>query len=62
VHIIKAHSIFNDRMTALTLTTNRFDDETKVAFLDLYSKLDDTVALDNGEVSNEETQTSKDTL
>jgi hypothetical protein len=33
----------------LTLTTNRFDDETKVAFLDLYSKLDDTVAMNDDE-------------
>ena len=49
VHIIKAHSIFKDRMTAITLATNRFDDETKVAFLDLYSKLDDTVALNDEE-------------
>ena len=62
VHIIKAHSIFNDRMTAITMCTNRFDEETKVAFLDLYTKLDDTIVIDDGEVSNEETQTSKDTL
>jgi MoxR-like ATPase len=43
VHIIKAFSIFGDRMTAIEMCTNRFDDETKVAFLDLYSKLDETV-------------------
>ena len=43
VHIIKAYSIFNDRMTAITMCTNRFDDETKVAFLDLYTKLDETI-------------------
>ena len=49
VHIIKAHSIFKDRMTSLTLTTNRFDDETKMAFLDLYSKLDETVAMNDDE-------------
>jgi MoxR-like ATPase len=46
VHIIKAHSIFNDRMTAITMCTNRFDDETKVAFLDLYTKLDDTIVIE----------------
>ena len=45
VHIIKAYSIFNDRMTAITMCTNRFDEETKVAFLDLYTKLDATVEL-----------------
>lgn len=41
VHIAKAYSIFNDRMTAVKLCINRFDEDTKVAFLDLYSKLDD---------------------
>ena len=46
VHIIKAYSIFNDRMTAITMCTNRFDDETKVAFLDLYTKLDETIVTD----------------
>ena len=53
VHIIKAHSIFNDRMTAITMCTNRFDDETKVAFLDLYTKLDDTIFVDPEEESSE---------
>ena len=40
VHIIKAFSIFNDRMTAIEMCTNRFDEETKLAFRDLYTKLD----------------------
>ena len=40
VHIIKAFAIFGDRMTAIEMCTNRFDDETKVAFTDLYTKLD----------------------
>ena len=43
VHIIKAYSIFGDRMNAITMCTARFDDETKLAFLDLYTKLDETV-------------------
>ena len=40
VHIIKAYAIFNDRMTAIEMCTNRFDEETKLAFRDLYTKLD----------------------
>ena len=30
-------------MKAITLCVNRFDEETKTAFLDLYSKVDSTV-------------------
>ena len=41
VHIIKAYSIFKDRLTAIEMCTNRFDDETKLAFIDLYTKLDE---------------------
>lgn len=40
VHIAKAYKIFKDRMKAIELCVNRFDAETKVAFLDLYSKVD----------------------
>jgi hypothetical protein len=40
VHIAKAYSIFGDRMKAIELCVNRFDTETKLAFLDLYTKVD----------------------
>ncbi len=40
VHIAKAYSIFKDRMKAIKLCVARFDDETKEAFMDLYSKVD----------------------
>ena len=40
VHIIGAFSIFKDKMTAIQLTVNRFDAETKESFLDLYTKID----------------------
>ena len=43
VHIAKAYEIFGDKMKAIQLCVNRFDDETKIAFLDLYSKLDVSV-------------------
>ena len=40
VHIAKAFKIFGDRMKAIELCVNRFDTDTKMAFLDLYSKVD----------------------
>jgi hypothetical protein len=39
-HIIRAYSIFGNKMKALKVCVNRFDDETKSAFLDLYEKVD----------------------
>lgn len=43
IHIAKVYEVFKDKMEAITLCLNGFDDETKTAFLDLYSKCDDTV-------------------
>lgn len=40
VNIAQAYSIFGDRMEAIKLCVNRFDDDTKTAFLDLYSKME----------------------
>ena len=40
VHIIRAFSIFKDKAKAIQVCTNRFDDETKQSFLELYDKVD----------------------
>jgi len=40
VHIIRAYSIFQDKAKAIQVCVNRFDDETKQAFLELYDKVD----------------------
>tara|TARA_B100000287_G_scaffold17374_1_gene17448 strand:- start:3253 stop:4332 length:1080 start_codon:yes stop_codon:yes gene_type:complete len=40
VHVIRAFAIWQDRMKAIKLCINRFDDETKQSFLDLYDKID----------------------
>ena len=45
-HITQTFSIFNDRMKAIQLCVNRFDNDTKEAFLDLYSKVDASVNVD----------------
>ena len=40
VHIIRAYSIFNDKSIAIQVCINRFDEETKSSFLELYDKVD----------------------
>ncbi|UNH61279.1 putative cobalt chelatase subunit [Synechococcus phage S-SZBM1] len=45
-HIIRAYSIFSDRIKAIKLCLNRFDDETKTSFLELYTKIDAKVELE----------------
>ena len=41
-HIVQAQSIFNDYLTSIEKCTNRFDEDTRIAFLDLYSKIDES--------------------
>ena len=43
VHIIRAYAIFNKRMKSIEVCVNRFDDETKTSFIELYDKLDASV-------------------
>ena len=40
VHIIKAYNIFRNKAKAIEVCVNRFDDETKQAFMELYDKVD----------------------
>jgi hypothetical protein len=40
VHIVRAYSIFQDKAKAIQVCVNRFDDETKQSFLELYDKID----------------------
>ena len=40
VHIINAYSIFNNKEKAIQVCINRFDDETKASFIELYDKVD----------------------
>jgi MoxR-like ATPase len=39
-HIVKAYTIFRDKLKAIEMCTNRFDEDTKTSFIDLYSKVD----------------------
>ena len=45
-HIVQTFSIFNDRLKSIELCVNRFDEDTKTAFLDLYEKVDASVSGD----------------
>ena len=49
VHIVNAYAIFKDKVKAIELCLNRFDDETKQAFLDLYDKVDNEVDIQREE-------------
>ena len=40
VHIMRAFAIWGDRMKAIKVCVNRFDDETKQSFVELYDKID----------------------
>ena len=53
VHILRAYSIFGDKMKSIQVCVNRFDDETKQSFLELYDKVDADVDLETEGDSNE---------
>lgn len=49
-HIVKTYSIFEDRSKAIAMCINRFDEETRTAFLDLYTKIDESQLTEDGEI------------
>tara|TARA_B100000427_G_scaffold39809_1_gene28672 strand:+ start:779 stop:1894 length:1116 start_codon:yes stop_codon:yes gene_type:complete len=49
VHIVHAYSIFKNKEKAIAVCVNRFDDETKQAFLELYDKVDADFVFDKAE-------------
>ena len=61
VHISNAYSIFNmDRMKAISMCVNRFDDETKTAMTDLYTKVDAEAAVSTTPTTEVETEKGDD--
>ena len=40
VHIISTYGVFSNKMKAIELCLNRFDTDTKLSFMDLYTKVD----------------------
>ena len=53
-HIVNAFAVFGDKQKAVQLCVNRFDEDTKEAFIDLYSKVDPTVQLNEENVEAEQ--------
>ena len=49
VHIVRAYGIFKNKAKAIEVCVNRFDDETKQAFMELYDKVDVDVDFKEGE-------------
>jgi len=61
MHIVKAYSIFGNKMKSIELCLNRFDDITKQSFLDLYTKVDENIEVD-GETPDETSPTDKEEI
>ena len=70
VHIAEAYGIFKNKMKAIQVCTNRFEDDTKNSFVDLYTKVDsgasveqileDKKKAEEAEILSEEKQDSND--
>ena len=58
VHIAKTYGVFHDRIKSIELCLNRFDEDTKMSFLDLYNKLN--ADINKPEESVQATTTSND--
>lgn len=54
VHIARTYGIFGDRSKAIDLCISRFDEDTRVAFLDLYTKVDSKALTPQPEVEVKE--------
>ena len=47
VHIKQAYAIFDNKMKAIKMCTNRFDDDTKNSFVELYTKVDSGASVED---------------
>ena len=47
VHIVQAFTIFKDKLKAIEVCTNRFDEDTKNSFVELYQKVDGGATADS---------------
>ena len=63
VHIVNAYAIFKNKLKAVEVCINRFDDDTKNSFLDLYTKVDSGVNIDElNQGSSNDSEESEDDL
>lgn len=61
-HIIKAYSIFEDRLGSIKMCVSRFEEETREAFLDLYTKIDESTLDENGEIVSASTDVMEELI
>jgi len=61
VHIVQSFAIFKNRKKAINVCINRFDDDTKNSFLDLYKNIDASVTEITDEPAQEEESEVLDT-
>ncbi len=54
VHIMRAYAIWNNRVKAIKVCVNRFDEETKQSFIELYDKIDAGVDLNEEDKNDRE--------
>ena len=47
VHITQAYTIFGNKMKAIQMCTNRFDEDTKNSFVELYTKVDSGASVED---------------
>ena len=59
-HISKAYSIFADKLKSVELCVNRFDDDTKESFLNLYTKIDAGVKVEDLQKHDQQTEIEQD--
>jgi len=63
VHIVNAYAIFKNKLKAVEVCINRFDSDTKNSFLDLYTKVDSGVSIDElNQGSSNDSEESEDDL
>ena len=60
VHIAKAYSMFNDKLKSIEVCLARFDEDTKASFLDLYTKVDEGVNVQEEHFEKFEEENVKD--
>ena len=61
VHIVQAYAIFKNKLKAIELCTNRFDEDTKTSFVDLYTKVDAGATADQIMESNRQAEVAAQT-
>ena len=59
VHIVNAYRMFGDKLKSITMCISRFDEETRNAVLDLYTKVDEGVDLNESENPLDESENSE---